>query len=57
MAELTNTKAMDLHELKIWISGFSSALDKMTGKNPLNNDQWQYVLEKIMAAEDASTTK
>ena len=48
---------MDLHELKIWISGFAAALEKEKQQTPLNAEQWTLVLKKIMEAEDASTTK
>lgn len=42
---------MNLHELKIWIDGFQSALkDSQPSK-----DQWLSVVEKIMQSNDAST--
>ena len=43
---------MDLHELKIWIDGFSKALP-----DNLNKQQWQTVLKMIASAEDASTVR
>ena len=42
---------MNLHELKIWIDGFKSAL-KDQGPS---KEQWQAVVEKIGKAHDAST--
>ena len=42
---------MTLHELKIWVDGFSSALKDQAP----NKDQWKAVLDKIAAAHDAST--
>ncbi len=43
--------AMNLHELKIWIDGFQSALkDGQPSK-----EQWKAVIDKIQSATDAST--
>lgn len=42
---------MNLHELKIWIDGFSHALKDQAP----NKEQWQSVQDKINKAQDAST--